>query len=94
MVSNLPQVTQRTNKEQSECSASARTPEPFPVAFSPRVLLWESCYRQDSQPEPRPVGVWDCGCVSCRMVNLGAGGRGDGEEGLTDPGDKENGISL
>ena len=62
MVSNLPQVTQRINTEQSECSASDRTPEPFPMAFSSRVLLWESCYRQDGQPEPRPVGVWDCGC--------------------------------
>ena len=89
MPSNVPQVRQRINKEQSEWSAPDRTPEPFPVAFSSTVLLQESCYRQDSQPEPRPVGVRGTLAVSAAGWQiLGLGGGGDGEEGLTDPGDK------
>ena len=49
----------------------------------------ESCYRQDSQPEPRPVGVRGALAVSAAGCHiLGLGGGGDGEEGLIGPGDK------
>ena len=76
MLSNLLQVRQQINKEQSEWSAPDRTPEPFPVAFSSTVLL--RVLLQTRQPaRAQTCGCpGDFGCVSRRMPYLGAGGRG------------------